>query len=57
MGDLELEVEAVEVFAPAGVARFQRLAELLRGARADPAARWTRNTRRAARRIALKGGR
>lgn len=37
--------------------RFQRLAELLRGARADPAARWTRNTRRAARRIALKGGR
>ena len=37
--------------------RFQRLAELLRGVRADPDARWTRNTRRAARRIALKGGR
>lgn len=37
--------------------RFERLAELLRGARADPDARWTRNTRRAARRIALKGGR
>lgn len=36
--------------------RLARLAEIVRGARADPAARCTKNTRRAARRILLYGG-
>lgn len=45
------------LLADRGRPRLARLGEILRGVRADPEARWTRNTRRAVRRIALKGGR
>ena len=63
-GELDLGRRAVEwlqsvdaLLAARERPRLQRLHEMLRGVRQDPRARCTRNTRRAARRILLRGGR